>query len=76
MGKPASDQVLIFVSLDKENPYNIGAEIEVTLKDDKYLICEPTCVIIPEGVEHGPIVTKKVDRTYGFYSIGLTREPV
>ena len=64
---------MVFVSLDKENPYNIGAEIEVTLEGEKYLIREPTCVIIPEGIEHGPIVTKKVDRTYGFYSIRLDK---
>jgi mannose-6-phosphate isomerase-like protein (cupin superfamily) len=71
--KHASDQFLVFVSLDKENPYNIGAEMEVTLDGEKYQIREPTCVIIPEGVEHGPIVTKKVDRTYGFYSIRLDK---
>ena len=43
------------------------------LEGKKYLISEPSCTIIPEGIEHGPIVTKKVDGTYGFYSIRLDK---
>jgi hypothetical protein len=71
--KHASDQFLVFVSLDNEKPYDLGAEIEIALEDEKHLVGAPSCVIIPEGLEHGPIVTKKADRPFGFYMVRLDK---
>ncbi len=71
--KHASDQFLVFVSLDNEKPYELGAEIEVTMEGEKHVINEPSYVIIPEGLSHGPIVTKKVDRPYGAYMVRLDK---
>ena len=71
--KHASDQFLVFVSLDNEKPYDLGAEIEITLEDEKHLVAASSCVIVPEGLEHGPIITKKVDRPFGFYMVRLDK---
>jgi hypothetical protein len=71
--KHASDQFLVFVSLDNEKPYDLGAEIEITLEDEKHLVAASSCVIVPEGLEHGPIITKKMDRPFGFYMVRLDK---
>jgi len=33
----------------------------------------PSCVIIPAGMQHGPIITKKVDKPFGFYMARLDK---
>jgi hypothetical protein len=65
------DQFLAFVGLDGERPNYLGAEIEISLgeEQEKHVIDVPSLVICRAGFTHGPIVTKKVDRPFGFYSI-------
>jgi hypothetical protein len=69
----AHDQFLIFVSLDNQTPYSLGAEIEITLEDEKHIVSAPSCVIIPAGLPHGPIVTRKVEKAYGAYMVRLNK---
>ena len=71
--KHASDQFFVFVSLDNEKPYDLGAEIEIALEDEKHLVSVPSCVQVPSGLEHGPIVTTKVDKPFGFYMVRLDK---
>jgi hypothetical protein len=54
-------------------PGYLGAEIEVTLEDEKHVIHVPSCVIVPAGFRHGPIITKKVEKPYGFYMVRLDK---
>jgi hypothetical protein len=69
--KHASDQVLAFVGLDDKRPNYLGAEIEISLgeEQEKHIISAPSFVICKAGFAHGPIVTKKVDRPFGLYSV-------
>jgi hypothetical protein len=71
--KHPGDQFLVFVGLDHEKPDYLGAEVEVTLEDEKYVFSTPSRVVIPAGLRHGPIVTKKVEKPYGFYTIRLDK---
>jgi hypothetical protein len=61
------------MGLDNQNPYHLGAEIEITLEDEKHIVSVPSCVIVPAGMPHGPIVTKKVDKPFGFYMVRLDK---
>jgi hypothetical protein len=65
------DQFLAFVGLDGDRPNYLGAEIEISLgeEQEKHVINVPSLVICRAGFTHGPIVTKKVDKPFGFYSI-------
>ena len=71
--KHASDQFLVFVGLDNQKPDYLGAEVEVSLEDEKHVFSTPSCVIVPPGLQHGPIVTRKADQTYAFYMIRLDK---
>ena len=66
-----SDQFLVFVGLDDKRPDYLGAEIEISLgeEQEKHVIDVPSIVICNAGFAHAPIVTKKVDRLFGFYSV-------
>ena len=65
------DQVLAFVGLDAERPDHLGAEIEISLgaEQEKHIISAPSMVVCKGGFLHGPIVTKAVDRPFGFYTV-------
>jgi hypothetical protein len=71
--KHSADKFLVFVGLDSQNPDYLGAEVEVSLEDEKHVFSTPSCVIVPAGLQHGPIVTKKVDKPYAFYMIRLDK---
>ncbi len=67
------NECLVFAGLDPKDPNYLGAEVEVALGKnyEKYLINVPSIVCVPKDLPHGPIVTKKVEKPFAFYSIGL-----
>jgi len=68
-------ECLFFVGLDTANVNYLGAEIECCLGNEQepYKFNEPTVVVIPAGVPHGPIATKRLfsPRGFGFYAAAL-----
>lgn len=68
-------ECLFFVGLDTANVNYLGAEIECCLGDEQepYTFNEPTVVVIPSGVPHGPIATKRLfsPKGFGFYAAAL-----
>jgi hypothetical protein len=71
--KHASDQFLVFASLDNKRPEYLGSEIEITLEDEKYVFNAPSRVIILAGMRHGPLVTKKVETPFAIYMVRLDK---
>lgn len=71
-------ECLILTSLDYNDRYQLGAEIEITLgkETEKYLLNKPSLVIVPPGIPHGPIMTHRTNKTYGFLEIHLGGEPI
>jgi hypothetical protein len=72
-------ECLIFVGLDTANVKYLGAEISCCLgpEQETYTFNEPTVVILPPGMPHGPITTKRVysPRGFGCWSVELSSEP-
>ena len=68
-----SDEVLLFVGLDAENPEYLGAEIEIAMGEEQeiHIFDTSTLVVVPKGFVHCPLITRKVDRPYGFSAISL-----
>jgi len=73
--KHVGDQFLVFVGLDGQRPDYLGAEIEIYLGEEKerHVIDSSTAVICPAGFVHGPIVSRRVEKTFGFYMIRLDK---
>jgi hypothetical protein len=69
----------IFVGLDPANISYLGAEIDCCLGQEQeiYSFNEPTVMIVPAGLPHGPVVTKRIFSPQGFgsYAVALSAMP-
>lgn len=70
---PSADECLVFVGLDPDNIDYLGAEVEIDIgkEHERHVFNRPSVVILPAGVPHLPLVTRLVDKPYGFYAISL-----
>jgi len=70
------DECLVFVGLDYNNPNYLGAEIEISMGEDyeKYVFDSPTVVVVPRGLPHCPVITRKVEKPFGFNVVCLGAE--
>jgi hypothetical protein len=70
------DECLVFAGLEPKDPNYLGAEIEICLgkEYEKHIINVPSIVCIPSNLPHGPIETKKAEKPFAHYSIGLARD--
>jgi hypothetical protein len=68
-----ADECLLFVGLDPNNPDYLGAEIEIAMgkEQEKHVFDTPTVVVVPRGLVHCPLITRRVDKPYGFSAISL-----
>ena len=70
------DECLVFEGTDSSNILYLGAEISIELGEERelHVFNEPTVVLIPRGLPHGPVQIKSVDKTFVHYSIGLAAD--
>ena len=64
------DEVIAFIGTDINNPYDLGAEVELWLGDEKHIINKTSLVFIPAGLKHCPLTFLKVDRPVFHYTTG------
>ncbi|HTY63175.1 MAG TPA: hypothetical protein VMG30_13075 [Acidobacteriota bacterium] len=68
-------ECLFFVGLDTANVNYLGAEVECCLGDEgeTYTFNDPTVIVIPAGLPHGPITTRRLfsPRGFGFFAASL-----
>ena len=67
------DECLVFEGTDLSNILHLGAEISVEIGEEReeHVFTEPTVVLVPRGIPHGPVRVRKLERTIVHYSIGL-----
>lgn len=74
----SSPECLLFVGLDTASIRYLGAEVSLCLgpEQETYRFNEPTAVIIPPGLPHGPITTERMysPRGFGCWSVNLHSE--
>jgi hypothetical protein len=70
------DEVMLFAGTDPSDIDYLGAEIQIDMgpEHERYVIDKPTAVICPAGLPHAPIVTRWVDRPFGFLLMALGSE--
>jgi len=69
-------EILCFAGLDPDNLGYLGAELEMGLGKDyeRHIFNKPTVVVCPAGFPHLPLITRWVDKPYGFFVICLSGE--
>ncbi len=68
------DEAIFFIGSDPRNFSDLGAEVEFAIGDEqeKHVFDKPTAVVIPKGLPHCPIITKRIDRPYLCMAVSLT----
>ena len=69
-----SDELIGFFSSDPENPYDLGAELEVTINGEKHLINKSSLIFVPANMPHMPLRILKVDRPIFHFSVVTSPE--
>jgi hypothetical protein len=67
------DECLVFEGTDNSNILYLGAEVSIELgvEREEHMFSQPSVVLIPKGMPHGPVKVRRVDKTIVHYSIGL-----
>jgi len=64
------DEVIAFFGTDLDDPYDLGAEVELWLEDEKHIITKSSLVFIPAGLKHCPLTFLRVDRPVFHFTTG------
>jgi len=67
------DEILVFEGTKNTDIFDLGAEISVLLgeEQEEHVFNEPSCVLVPKGLPHGPVTVKSLERPIVHYTIGL-----
>ena len=63
------DELIGFFGSNPEDPYDLGAELEVTIDGEKHLLTRTSLIFCPAGMKHMPLSIKRVDRPIFHFSI-------
>lgn len=69
-----SPELIGFFSSDPENPYDLGAEIEVAINGERHLLTKSTLMFVPANMPHMPMRILKVDRPVFHFSVVTSPE--
>ena len=64
------DEIIAFFCTDWDDPYDLGAEVEQWLDDEKHIITRSSLVFIPAGLRHCPLTFLRVDRPVFHFTTG------
>ena len=67
------DEIIGFFGTDLNNPYDLGAEAELWLGDEKHIINKTSLAFIPTGLKHA-LYFLSVDRTIFHFTTGSGKE--
>jgi len=68
------DELIGFFGSNPNDPYDLGAEIEVTINGEMHIINRTSLIFVPAGMKHMPLSIKKVDRPIFHFSIIINSE--
>ena len=68
------DEMIGFYGSNPEDPYDLGAEMEVTINGDVHELTKTSLIFLPSGMPHMPLRIKKIKRPVFHFSIVLNPE--
>ena len=63
------DGVIGFIGTNPDDPYDLGAEAELWMDDEKYIITKSFLAFIPRGLKHCPLTVRNVKRPIFHFDI-------
>ncbi|MDD6289742.1 MAG: hypothetical protein PUA57_06085 [Eggerthellales bacterium] len=68
-----SDELIGFIGSDPDDPYNLNAEIVVSINGEDHLLTKSSIIFVPAGLPHARISIKRVDRPVFHFSVVTSR---
>ncbi|SDE57226.1 hypothetical protein [Sporomusa acidovorans] len=68
------DELIGFFGSNPNDPYELGAEIEVTINGERHFLTRTSMIFVPAGMRHMPLSIKKVNRPVFHFSIVMHPE--
>jgi hypothetical protein len=69
------DEVLAFFGTNSADPGSLGGVVEFTLGDELHTFTKSCAIFLPRGLQHGPLIFKKVSTPILLVATGNCREP-
>jgi hypothetical protein len=63
------DEYIAFYGTNPEDPYDLCGEVELWLGDEKHMLTKSCAVYIPKGLQHCPLIIRRVDRPIFHFSV-------
>jgi hypothetical protein len=68
------DEMIGFFGSNPDDPYDLGAELEVTINGEMHKLTRTSLIFCPAGMKHMPLSIKKLDRPIFHFSIVIGPE--
>lgn len=64
------DEVIGFIGTNPKDVWDLGAEVELWLEDEKHIITRTSLVFVPKGMQHCPLRTTNIVRPVLHFTAG------
>lgn len=64
------DEIIGLAGISRENPHELGGEIEIWLEDEKHILTKSCLIFLPAGMKHCPLIFRRIDSPIFFFTIG------
>jgi hypothetical protein len=68
------DEILAFFGSNPKDYHDLGGEVELWLDDEKHLLTKSCMVFIPKGLQHCPMILRRIDTPIFHFSAGPARD--
>lgn len=74
MIKHRSDELIMFIGSDPNDPENLNAEIELWIENDRLVLTHTSIVFVPAGVAHGRLEVGNLKKPVFYYTCHLNTD--
>jgi len=64
------DEVVAFFGTDPQDPEDLCGEVELWLEDEKHILTKSCLVFVPKGMNHCPLIIRRVDKPIFHFTTG------
>lgn len=72
--KHHSDELLMLIGGDPDDPENLNAEVELWIENDKLVLTQTSIVFVPAGAAHGRMEIKNVKKPFFHYTCHINTD--
>lgn len=64
------EEIITFFGTNREDPHDLGGEVELWLEDQKFLMTKSFLCYIPAGMKHCPLRINRIERPMFHFTLG------